>query len=160
MSEEVDLYAMMTIATEHQAAVKRAAKELEQVRSVLRDAAGIFVKARNEQEAEFEKAAQAFAQVQADLRAEIQRATGVAIREAVLTECVALAAPLKLAAEKAENAAASTKAAAKAVNWLWLTGALLIGASLGWGGCWYLVSKDLKILRSYAAATYEQTKPK
>ena len=159
MSEEVDLYAMMVIATEHQAAVKRAAKELEQVRSVLRDAAGIFVKARNEQEAEFEKAAQAFAQVQADLRAEIQRATGVAIREAVAAECVALASPLKLAAEKADNAAARTQAAAKAVKWLWVTAALFLGVALGGGGHWYLVSKELKTLREYAEATYQQTKP-
>jgi hypothetical protein len=159
MSEEVDLYAMMTIATEHQAAVKRAAKALEQVRPVLVEAANIFVQARKDHEAEFQRAAQVFAQAQADLRAEIQRATGVAIREAVAAECVALASPLKLAAEKAEKAAASTQAAAKAVKWLWLTGAVLVGIGLGWGGHWYLVTDDLKALRDYAAATYEQTKP-
>jgi hypothetical protein len=156
---EVDLYGLMTIAAEHQAAVKRAVEALERVNPALVTAAKTFDQARMQQGAEFEKAAQVFAQVQADLRAEIQRATGVAIREAVAAECVALASPLKLAAEKAEKAAASTQAAAKAVKWLWLIAALLLGVVMGGGGHWYFVSKDLQTLRDYAAATYEQTKP-
>lgn len=155
---EVDLYGLMGIAQEHHAAVKRAVEALERVNPALVTAAKTFDQARMQQGAEFEKAAQVFALVQADLRTEIQRATGVAIREAVAAECVALASPLKLAAEKAEKAAASTQAAAKAVNWLWLTGALLVGIGLGWTGHWYLVAKDLQAIRAYAAATYEQTR--
>lgn len=141
MSNEGDYYALMVIAKEHQAAVAEAVQALQKTSPVL------------------QLAAQHFDQARAELRAEIQKAAMAAMRDAVTAECLALAAPLKLAADKAEKAADRTQAAAKAVNWLWLASALLLGVGLGWTGQWYFVSKDLQTLRDYAAATYEQTQP-
>lgn len=134
---ELELYGLMAIAKEHQAGVERASKSVE-------GAAGVL-----------QSASRGFDQAKADL----QRTASAAIREAVAAECQALAAPLKVAAGQAEAAAASTLAAARTVSWLWLAMTFIAGIGLGWGGHWYLVTDDLKALRDYAAATYEQTKP-
>lgn len=134
---EMELYGLMAIAKEHQAAVERAQKGL--------DGAAVALVA----------AGKGFDQV----RAEIRQAATEAVRAAVAGEATALATPLRQAAQEAANAAAATSAAANSVSWAWVLAAFALGVSAGVAGTWWSVGKRLQSIEAAAYATYEQTKP-
>lgn len=133
---EMELYGLMAIAKEHQAAVERASKGLDGAATALVAAGKGFDQAR----------------------AEIRQAATEAVRAAVAGEAATLATPLRQAAQEAEKAAAATSAAASSVNWAWALAAFALGVALGITGTWWHVGKRLQNIEAAAYATYEQTK--
>lgn len=133
---EMELYGLMAIAKEHQAAVERAAKGLDTARAGL-----AAITERIDQ-----------------VRVEIRQVAGDAIRNAVAADAEKLAAPLRQATQEASKAATAMYTAATAVSWAWVVVALALGLLGGAGVVWWLVREDLQAIRAATYATWEQTR--
>lgn len=137
------LYGLMAIAKEHQAAAERAAATAQASAAALSQACQAFDQARAAMPSVAATAAlEAARAALVDQGKETQR-IGAEVRQTL--------------ANSAGKAANAIDSALRGINWLWVVLALVLGLALGGTGAWLLLSKRIDRIENTLYAIWAQT---